>query len=385
MSSIALGLSFGDEGKGITTSFLCSRYKRPLVVRFNGGHQAGHTVVYKDQKHVFSHFGSGTLQGAATFWSQDCTFSPLCFLEECKELIKKGLTPEFYVDPLCPVTTHFDMSANHEHEKLYEHGSVGVGFGKTHQRQQDFYKLYVQDLFFESVLRQKLNHIRDYYKAFHLDKSLIENFIETVRDVKELIIVKTFQDTVVSNFSNPKKGSFDGYVYEGAQGILLDQDFGFFPNVTRSNTTQKNLKHDWNWMFSGDETYYITRTYQTRHGNGYMTNEKFGELDLKNSKDETNIPNEWQGVFRKSILDLEFLKYSLMCDSNFCNPEKRNLVITCVDQTGEDFYVTDAKNTNPFKINIEDLPRMLGVKFKEVLFSTGPSMENMKSLTKQLA
>ena len=63
---ILLGSSFGDEGKGIITDYMCNISTQPLVVRFSGGHNAGHTVVVDDKKHVFSHFGSGTLRGAPT-------------------------------------------------------------------------------------------------------------------------------------------------------------------------------------------------------------------------------------------------------------------------------------------------------------------------------
>ena len=81
--SVVLGIGFGDEGKGITTDYLCHHILRqeglaPMVVRFSGGHQAGHTVYVKESsesiiKHIFSSFGSGTLRGCPTYLSQFCT------------------------------------------------------------------------------------------------------------------------------------------------------------------------------------------------------------------------------------------------------------------------------------------------------------------------
>ena len=69
--SIVIGLGFGDEGKGITTSYLCKKLEgTKIVVRFNGGHQAGHTVVFNGKRHIFSSWGSGTLQGIPTYWSE---------------------------------------------------------------------------------------------------------------------------------------------------------------------------------------------------------------------------------------------------------------------------------------------------------------------------
>jgi adenylosuccinate synthase len=358
-----IGLGFGDEGKGLTTSYLCSQYENPIVIRFNGGHQAGHTVKRGDMAHIFSSFGSGTLQGAPTYWSEFCIFEPMSFFEEYKALLSFGLSPVVFVHPLCMVTTPYDVISNIHHEKIHNHGSVGVGIGKTVQRHEDYYKLYVQDLRFESVVRMKLKNIAWYYynKGVVVDDRTIEIFINYLVYIGDVInIVNTIPD---------------GYhkIFEGAQGILLDQDFGFFPHVTRSNTTSKNAKA----IAMDDEVYYITRTYQTRHGNGFMTNEHHGMPDLVNNEGETNTNEGFQGIFRKSFLDIELLKYALQCDSNF-NSSGKNLVISCIDQTGEDFYVTDKSHSSPFKINIEDLPKMLGV-FDKVLFSHSPYSDKIKA------
>lgn len=364
--SIVIGLGFGDEGKGLTTSHLCSLEGQPIAIRFNGGHQAGHTVNYKGNQHVFSSFGSGTLQNASTYWSEYCIFEPLSFIEEHKALNSKGINPEIYIHPLCPVTTPYDVIANHNHEKGHNHGSVGVGIGKTIQRHEDYYKLYVQDLKFESIVRAKFKNIALYYqsKGIEVDNDIIDYFIDTLP-----IAIEKFQ--IESSLNNLKGNK----IFEGAQGILLDQDFGFFPNVTRSNTTCKNARQLSN---ETEPVYYITRTYQTRHGNGFMTNEEFGEPILKNTENETNLNTGFQGIFRKSILDIELLKYAIQCDSNFTSKNK-NLVITCIDQTGEDFYITDKYHKEPYKINIEDLPRMIG-SFDKVLLSYSPYSDRLKEL-----
>jgi adenylosuccinate synthase len=125
------------------------------------------------------------------------------------------------------------------------------------------------------------------------------------------------------------------WIFEGGQGIMLDMDYGFFPHVTRSNTTSKNAveilkKHG----LSGKSihTYYITRAYQTRHGNGPMTNVGMDTGYIQNNPLETNTSESFQGEFRKTVLDLDLLKYALDCD-NYRNPvSRRSLVITCLDQ-----------------------------------------------------
>lgn len=383
---IIIGSQFGDEGKGLMTSYLCSQSSNPLVIRFSGGQQAGHTVVHEGHRHVFSNFGSGTLQGCPTYWSEYCTFSPLGVLNEYNALKKiKGLEPQLFVHPLCPVTTPYDRAYNCSLEKLNNHGSCGVGVGATIQRQEDYYKLYVQDLFHEDVLRQKLYNIRSYYaKKASIEPRFLDDvmkvnlgdFFYIVNEVKK--IIKMDDGTIMGN----------GYdlIFEGSQGILLDQDFGFFPNVTRSNTTSKNalklISDNAGFLFNNErpEIYYITRAYQTRHGNGYMSNENISaELKLSNNELETNVTNEWQGNFRTSVMDLDLLNYAFQCDSNFSNGIKKNLVITCVDQTGDIIPVTinNSENRILHNIHVEELPSRFNIDFDKVFISRGDDGKNM--------
>ena len=78
-----IGANFGDEGKGLMTDYFCSQNKKSLNIRFNGGAQAGHTVVTPDGKrHVFSHIGSGTFSGADTYLSEFFTLNPIMFMKE---------------------------------------------------------------------------------------------------------------------------------------------------------------------------------------------------------------------------------------------------------------------------------------------------------------
>lgn len=399
---IVIGAGFGDEGKGLTTSYLCSRATKPLVIRFSGGQQAGHTVVHNGHRHVFSNFGSGTLQGAPTYWSEYCTFSPLGVLNEYNALKEIGIDPTLYVNPLCPVTTPYDRAFNCNLEKQNQHGSCGVGVGATFQRQDDFYKLYVQDLFYEKVLLQKLANIKNYYAK---KMSILPAFIDNVMNVKLddfLYIVDKVKKIIHVNNGDMLLSSVYDLIFEGSQGILLDQDFGFFPNVTRSNTTAKNALAIINKKRtftdrSQIEIYYVTRAYQTRHGNGFMTNEGMIGADLsnynpnepatmkgidgllKNNELETNVTNEWQGDFRKSILDMDLLNYAIGCDNNFSRDIKKNLVITCLDQIGERFPVTINNEThylNPVDF-FSKLPAYIG----KIFVSRGDSRDKISEVS----
>lgn len=382
---IVIGTQFGDEGKGLTTSYLCSKVQNPLVVRFSGGQQAGHTVVKDGYRHVFSNFGSGTLQGAPTYWSEYCTFSPLGVVNEYNALRKAGIDPVLYVNPLCPVTTPYDRAFNCNLEKSNKHGSCGVGVGATIQRQEDYYKLFVQDLFHEKVMIQKLNNIKAYYSK---KMNVLPAFIDNVLGVKidDFIYVVNEAKKIISRVIDGKQLLHRGndLIFEGSQGILLDQDFGFFPNVTRSNTTTKNalaiinelkqsLSPSHRFIQQDIEIYYVTRAYQTRHGNGFMTNEGVYDLELKNNELETNVTNEWQGDFRKSVLDLDLLEYALQCDSNFSRGIKKNMVITCLDQVGEKIPVTIQNELH--YLSPEDFANLLPKNISKVYFSRGDTKE----------
>jgi len=335
--SVVVGLGYGDEGKGSFVNYLASRNKNSLVVRFNGGHQVGHTVVIGDNRHVFSNFGSGTFQGVPTYWSEYCTLSPVGILREGNALREMGVNPKLYINANAMVTTPFDILKNHKLEEKNKHGSVGVGFGTTIQRNEDHFHLYARDLLYPLVRDEKLRLLINTYYGFNFDSKSESPQHATTRKMYDDFIAAC--DDLVSRYEIVD--NFIGFldrelIFEGAQGIMLDCDYGFFPHVTRSSTTSKNvweLIKKYNIPVSDATTYYITRAYQTRHGNGYMTNEGLDTSYIKENPNETNIYN-YQGNFRKSILDLDLLKYALSCD-RYHNPvtqSKKKIVITCLDQ-----------------------------------------------------
>lgn len=115
-------------------------------------------------------------------------------------------------------------------------------------------------------------------------------------------------------------------------------DHGVFPNVTYAHTTSKNAYEICKLLKIEDiEMYYVTRSYSTRHGNGWMSNEK--EMDLKNNEEETCTFNEYQKELRTGEIDYNLLNYALKLDAAYVFPVKKNLVITCLDQIDEKFKV----------------------------------------------
>lgn len=318
MIAIVTGLGFGDEGKGVTTNYLSNTLANPLVIRYGGGNQVGHTVTTPDLQHVHHHTGAGTLAGVPTFYSRFCTVDPIGTINELLDL--EQFRPRNIYDPRCMLVTPLDVLQNQAEEKTNKHGSVGVGFGKTVERNERFVRLIVQDIYNEFMFKSKCRQIERYYgalfdvEAFYKECSL---FIHQV-EVSPLWSIS---------------GGFSNYIFEGHQGVLLDMEYGIFPHVTRSKTTGSNalqiIKEE--GLRGKIENYLITRCYHTRHGNGPFFEQP---LALKNNERETNVYNDYQGHFRVAPLDFELLGQAIHYDF-MDNSNARNLVITCCDQLAD--------------------------------------------------
>lgn len=338
-AQIVLGLGFGDEGKGNTVDFLASKEpSESVVIRFSGGQQAGHTVVKNGVKHVFSNFGSGTLRNVPTYFTEHCTIYPNTIWKEAQVILQNfKLFPVIGVHPFAKVTTPYDVAYNRllENRRENKHGSCGLGIGTTMKRHfETGYKLHVVDLLNPSIMLEKLAAIRKYYEELVKETGLTEyqallepeekTFFTSVLDVtNDLLSVASYDVLLTKN----------NLIFEGSQGILLDMDHGIFPHVTYAYTTSRNAMEICNKLevpMEDREIYYITRCYQTRHGNGWMSNER--NLNLINNEEETNTENVWQGKFRMGEVDYNLLSYAVGVDHLYSPYCTRNLVVTCLDQ-----------------------------------------------------
>lgn len=339
-AKVVIGANFGDEGKGLMTNYFVAQSKDPLVVRFNGGAQAGHTVIHNGERIIFSHFGSGTALGAPTYLSKEFLCNPMEFITEYKDLNKKHTIPMIFVHPECRVTTPFDVIINQAIEKQRagkKHGSCGIGIFETVKR-SEFYKITVEDLFNEHRLAMKMVEIQDHWieeRAAFLrlkeipeilfDRAVIDQFIEDC---------KIFKNKITLAYDNILE-LYDNIIFEGAQGLLLDWNTQYFPHATPSYTGITNvveiLKN-----FSGvrTEVVYMSRCYLTRHGAGPLETEC--AKPYKRIVDLTNQPNEWQDTLRFGLLDLDLLKQTIDKDFKQALPHfEKSISITCLDQAND--------------------------------------------------
>ncbi|MCY1166929.1 Adenylosuccinate synthetase [compost metagenome] len=298
---VVIGANFGDEGKGLMTDYLCAHEGAGAVVRFNGGAQAGHTVVTPDgRRHVFQHVGSGTFAGVPTFLSQFFVCNPLMFFREVDELRKVGVVPVVFAHPSCLVTTFADMMINQRIEDKRgagRHGSVGLGFSETINRSElPQLKITMADLwnFNRPRLQAQLAEICGKYSKFRtgqaIDKpeAMITQFLHGCE-----MFAAAVHPAGIAQCKDP--------VFEGAQGLLLDQDNKiFFPHVTRSSTGMKNVRILCAQAgIKGIDPYYVSRTYLTRHGAGPLPGHNPG----MSFEDKTNVPHPYQGAVRFAPLD----------------------------------------------------------------------------------
>lgn len=384
---VIVGLGFGDEGKGIVTDFLSDKYPDSIIVRFNGGQQAGHCVVNSTtgKKHVFSNLGSGTFRGLPTYWSAYCTFTPSYFVEEVSDL---NIDFKFFIHPNSPVTTHYDILYNRTSELSLgkkRKGSCGVGFGATIDRNK-IISLTVSDLFHdEKLLKAKLEDIRHYYRKL-VNIETFFDFCHFDHDGEDLFFMQNinylrkFKEEGYFTVVESEKAIFEGwnsFIFEGSQGILIDQNFGTKPYITKSNTTSQNAIEMIKQAGIPIETeiFYVTRSYQTRHGNGPFK-EHNATFHLINNSTETNLENEYQGIVRANFLDIDDLRYAIKCDNKYSHNIHRNLVITCLDHMKSEEIQVYCKG-ELFTTHYRDISKLLKVNFKEVFYSKSNVSENI--------
>ena len=335
-AKIVIGSQFGDEGKGRVVDFLCIGSSNPCVVRFSGGQQVGHTVILNGIKHVHSNFGSGTLRGVPSYYTEHCCAYLNSMRVELEVLRGKGIEPEIVFHPFVKMTTPYDQAFNRMSEKENLHGSCGLGIGSTMKRHLETgYKLYAMDFKNSSIVKVKLLRIKEFYfnQIVENDWSLAE-FENSYLDNEEYFL-KHIEEPPFRVADYNYLNQYDNLIFEGSQGILLDMDHGIFPNVTYARTTSRNALEICKRLGVIPSIWYVTRCYQTRHGNGWMS--ETGEIKLINTVEEINVTNQWQGEFRIQEIDYDLLNYSLLIDQQYILDSagveiEKNLVVTCCDQ-----------------------------------------------------
>lgn len=356
-ATIVIGAGYGDEGKGLATSTYAKSHS--LVVRFNGGSQAAHTVVTEDGKeHVFGHIGSGSFSGVPTLFSNKFIVNPIIFALEVQELKEKTPIPLMYADKKARVTLPFDMYINQLIERIRgnsRHGSCGLGINETWHRDYACKSVTIEDLSSAKIGKNDLIKLRDEWVPKRLkelgivatdehndilyNEKLLSHFIECVEHFFEYVI-PIEEETLLKNMGS--------VLFEGAQGLGLDEIYGEFPHVTRGRTGSKYALELIGKVINDTRVpidvhrLFVSRAYSTRHGAGPLKNEgKYPLLDKVN--DPTNTENEFQGSLRIAPLDIPNLIKNITSDIT-CEISpykiKNKMLITCMDQVKQEIPVS---------------------------------------------
>lgn len=353
---VVVGLLYGDEGKGTTVDWLASR-KRPVsVVRFSGGPQTAHNVIHDDgTHHTFAQFGSASLRGVPTTLSRFMLVNPFNLVTEGDVIhAKTGWNPfpDLRISQKALLITPIHVWLNRKREEARggsAHGSCGEGIGETrlfHIRYPDTAPL-MEDLLpgNENRLLAKLQALYEYAEE---ETSEIWNN----GDVSGLH--EQYLDMAADGFLNivPDADILarinEGFtIFEGSQGVLLDESYGFHPHTTWSSVTSENAQRL--LAEAGKEPGVVTgvvRSYLTRHGFGPFPSELTDSLDwVEKFPEMHNTYGRYQGGWRRGLLDLPLLNYAVRANGGV-----DQLMLTHVDRFYDGLQVVTGYN------NWKDIP-----------------------------
>ncbi len=326
---IVVGLGFGDEGKGATVDWLCAQ-GAASVVRFNGGAQAAHNVIADGRHHTFRQFGSGTLAGVPTYLAATMLVEPIALAAEAEALSDLGVDSPLStvtIHPAALLTTPVHAAANRTREDARgagRHGSCGLGIGETTwydlatraevragQQLENFVApsaatdtaIRVRDCLDRPTLIRKLDALAAFYRP------LLDAGSHGHPDVEELVeVYAEFAGAVRIADERQLAAAAGRLIYEGAQGVLLDERRGLHPYTTWSRTTPTNARSIGQALGRPAGTLGVLRTYQTRHGAGPLAGE---DADLRPVRPERhNATGVYQGDWRVGHLDPIALRYA---------------------------------------------------------------------------
>jgi adenylosuccinate synthase len=318
--TVVVDLGYGDAGKGTVVDWLTATAPVRAVIRFNGGAQAGHNVVTVDGRHhTFAQFGAGTLNGVPTHLSRYVVVDPLALAAEADHLVSIGV-PDPYalltVDADALLTTPWHRALNQAREQRRgadRHGSCGMGVGET----VAYALAYatdaprVGDVRARSRLRARLTGVRDRVAA-ELAAWGPEPVPElpTVEQVMEVYSAFGATVTIVDGARTLGRLLGSGRcVFEGAQGVLLDEWWGWHPYTTWSTTTFANAETLLRQAGRSALRLGVVRSYTTRHGPGPLVTE---DPALARSLPEPhNGHGRWQGAFRVGHFDAVAHRYAV--------------------------------------------------------------------------
>lgn len=285
---VVVGAQWGDEGKAKITDLLAEYAS--LIVRYQGGCNAGHTVVVDGETYKFHLIPSGILyEGKTCIIGAGCVIYPEVLIAEIEDLIKRGITPKnLKISPLAHITMPYHIDIDGYSENSLGKNKIGTtkkGIGPTYTDKMARIGIRVEDLYdkdslsakLDVILPQKNKTLSKIYQMKPYSKAQIweycDRFAELLRSYVDFDALEVVQQKVKSG---------ENILLEGAQGTMLDVDYGTYPYVTSSNPIGGGAA-----VGSGvgpahiNEVIGISKAYVTRVGEGPFLTELFDEIGEK--------------------------------------------------------------------------------------------------------
>ncbi|OEY87086.1 adenylosuccinate synthase [Wolbachia pipientis] len=277
---VIVGLQWGDEGKGKIVDYLASR--ADAVVRFQGGNNAGHTIVVDDQIYKLNLLPSAVLRpGKVSLIGNGVALDPYALIKEIELLQSKGIeiNPDnLMVSESCPLI----LSVHKAKEALFEDsdkiGTTNKGIGPCYEDKVGRRAIRLCDLESQDLLDQRIEVLLNYHniirQGFGSDLINKEDIMREILGIASKILpYKKCIWNILSNF----KAEGREIIFEGAQGTFLDIDHGTYPFVTSSNTIAAQAILG-SGLFSNNHVVGIAKAYTTRVGNGPFPTEQKNDV-----------------------------------------------------------------------------------------------------------
>ena len=268
-----IGLQWGDEGKGKIVDFLSDQFD--AVVRFQGGHNAGHTIKVGDKTYKLSLLPSGIIRGKYSVIGSGVVVDPIALFTEIKKIEEAGIEITAknlaIAENACLIlSVHRELDQLLENEKGEKKiGTTGRGIGPAYEDRAGRRAVRICDLMDEKTLRERVENLLFYHNL--LRKSLgaeivtVEQVIAELEPIRERLLSHTLPSFEIAK----KLSSCKQVMFEGAQGALLDVTYGTYPFVTSSNTMAGQIALGSCLGVAGlHKTIGILKAYTTRVGSG---------------------------------------------------------------------------------------------------------------------
>ena len=366
-ADVLLGLQWGDEGKGKIVDVLTPKYG--VIARFQGGPNAGHTIIFDGKKHVLHTIPSGIFRdNILNVIGNGVVIDPVIFQREVEGLLKSGVSPfdalviARKAHLIMPTHGHLDAASEQAKGKA-KIGSTLKGIGPTYMDKTGRNGIRIGDIELPEFLkkyRKLANKHETMIKSYNVDlqynlAALEEAFFSAIENIKSIPFIDS-ENYIFNELDNNKN-----ILAEGAQGSLLDIDFGTYPFVTSSNTTAAGactgLGVPPNKI---KDVFGIFKAYTTRVGSGPFPTELFDD----NAKRMSKVGNEFGATTgrprRCGWLDLVALKYAvkvngvtklMMMKGDVLSGFKNIKICTSYDYNGEKInhfpFSVDSKKIKP--------------------------------------